>query len=123
MQFLMLITIENNADYEANKPLPDALHVAMGALIEEWNKTGSMVSAAGLLPTSQATRVRLERGEVMVTDGPFTETKEVIGGFFMLEAPDKATAVALTRSFVEVHQRTLGPTFMLQCEVRQLVVG
>lgn len=123
MQFLMLITIENNADYEASKPLPEALHVAMGGLMEEWTKTGAMVSAAGLEPPSKATRVRLERGEVLVTDGPFTETKEVVGGFFMLEAPDKAAAVAMTRRFVDIHQSTLGPAFLLQCEVRGLAAG
>ena len=123
MQFLMLITIENNADYEANKPLPEALHVGMGALMEEWTKEGSFVTAAGLLPTSKATRLRLEHGDVMVTDGPFTETKEVIGGFFILEAPDKAAAVAMTRRFVDIHQATLGKSFLLQCEVRQTVTG
>jgi hypothetical protein len=123
MQFLMLITIENNPDYEATKPIPEALNVAMGSLMEEWTKDGSFVSAAGLLPTSQATRIRLERGNVLVTDGPFTETKEVVGGFFLLEAPDRAAAVAMTRRFVDVHKGPMGDTFLLQCEVRQLVTG
>jgi hypothetical protein len=123
MQFLMLIRIANNSDYENAKPLPDALHVAMGELMEEWTKAGAMVSAAGLKPPSQATRIRLAAGEVMVTDGPFTETKEVIGGFFLLEAPDKATAVSMTRRFVDIHQRVLGADFLLECEVRQVDAG
>lgn len=120
MQFLMLIRIANNDDYENAKPLPPELHVAMGELIGEWTSSGAMVSAAGLKPTSQAARVRLAGGEVMVTDGPFTETKEVIGGFFLLEAPDKAAALAMTRRFVDVHQRVLGASFLLECEVRQV---
>jgi hypothetical protein len=92
----------------------------MGELIGEWSQAGAMVSAAGLKPPSQGARVRLTSGEVLVTDGPFTESKEVVGGFFLLEAKDKAAAVEMTRRFVEVHRRILGPSFHLECEVRQL---
>jgi hypothetical protein len=120
MQFLMLIRIANGDDYENAKPLPEELNVAMGALIEEWTQAGTMVSAAGLKPPSQAARIRLESGKVMLTDGPFAETKEVIGGFFLLEAKDKAEAVSMTQRFVEIHRRILGPAFLLECEVRQV---
>ena len=120
MQFLMLIRIANDTDYEAGKTLPAELDVAMGELIAEWSKTGAFVSAAGLKPTSQATRVRLGGGKVMFTDGPFAEAKEVIGGFFILEAQDRAAAVEMTRRFVELHGRILGKDFLLECEVRQM---
>lgn len=120
MQFLMLIQIANDTDYEAGKLPTTGLDAAMGELMDEWTKTGAMVSAAGLKPTSQGARVRLSPGKVMVTDGPFAESKEVIGGFFILEAPDKAAAVEMTRRFVEVHRRVLGDSFVLQCEVRQV---
>lgn len=120
MQYLMLIRIENNADYETGKSLPPELDTAMGELMGEWSKTGAMVSAAGLKPTSQATRVRLGREAIKVTDGPFTESKEVIGGFFLLDVADKQTAVEMTRRFVDVHRRILGPDFLLECEVRQV---
>lgn len=120
MQFLMLIQIANNSDYEAGTPLPPALDAAMGALIGEWQQTGAMMSAAGLRPTSQGARVRSAGGKVHVVDGPFTEAKEVIGGFFVLEAKDRDAAVALARRFVEVHLEVLGPQFVLSCEVRQV---
>lgn len=120
MQFLMLIRIANNADYEAGKPPPADLETAMGKLIGEWSASGAMVSAAGLKPTSQAARVRLEPNQIRVTDGPFTEAKEVIGGFFLLEAKDKASAVDMTRRFVELHREVLGEHFTLECEVRQV---
>jgi hypothetical protein len=120
MQFLMLIRIANDTDYEAGKAVPAELDAAMGELMAEWSKNGSFVSAAGLKPTSQAARVRLSGGKVMLTDGPFTEAKEVIGGFFILEAPDKAAAVEMTRRFVEVHEKILGKDFLLECEVRQV---
>lgn len=118
MQFLMLIKIANNSDYEAGKPVPGDLDAAMGELMGEWTKQGAMVSAAGLKPTSQGARVRLTGGDVRVTDGPFTEAKEVVGGFFLLEAKDKATAVEMTRRFVELHAKVLGKDFQLECEVR-----
>jgi hypothetical protein len=121
MQFLMLIRIANDADYEAGKTLPAELDVAMGELIAEWSKTGAFVSAAGLKPTSQATRIRLGGGgRAMLTDGPFAEAKEVIGGFFILEAQDRAAAVEMTRRFVDLHGRILGQDFVLECEVRQM---
>jgi hypothetical protein len=121
MQFLMLIKIANDTDYEAGKPPPAELDAAMGELIGEWSKTGAMVSAAGLKPTSQGARLRLTgAGGVRISDGPFTEAKEVIGGFFLLEAPDKAAAVEMTRRFVELHGRFFPKDFVLECEVRQV---
>jgi hypothetical protein len=120
MQFLMLIKVANDADYEAGKGPSPELEAAMGELMGEWSKSGAMVSAAGLKPPSQGVRVRLSPGEVLVTDGPFTESKEVVGGFFLLEAKDKATAVEMTRRFVDLHLRILGPSFHLECEVRQV---
>lgn len=120
MQFLMLIRIANDTDYEAGKPPPAELETAMGELIGEWSKTGAFVSAAGLKPTSQAARVRLTGGAASISDGPFAESKEVIGGFFLLEAKDKLAAVAMTRDFVNLHGKILGQNFVLECEVRQL---
>lgn len=119
MQFLMLIKI-NNADYEAGKPPPAELEAAMGALIGEWSQAGAMVSAAGLKAPSKGARVALRAGKVQVSDGPFAEAKEVIGGFFILEAPGKAEALELTRRFVEVHRQVLGDEFFVECEVREI---
>jgi hypothetical protein len=120
MQFLMLIKIANDPDYEAGKRPPSELEAAMGELMGEWSQSGAMVSAAGLRPTSQGARVRLTSGDVKVTDGPFAETKEVIGGFFVLEAADRAAALEMTRRFVELHRQVLGDDFQLECEVREL---
>ena len=120
MQFLMLIKIANDTDYESGKPPPPELEAAMGELMGEWSKAGKMVSAAGLRPPSQGARVRSTDGKAQVMDGPFAESKEVIGGFFILEVKDKAEAVEMTRRFVELHVEVLGKDFPLECEVRPL---
>lgn len=120
MQFLMLIKIANDATYESGNPPPADLQAAMGELMGKWSESGAMLTAAGLRPTSKGARIRIGSGQVKVSDGPFSEAKEVIGGFFMLEAPDKATAVEMTRQFVEVHRRVLGDDFQLECELREV---
>jgi hypothetical protein len=116
----MLIKIANNTDYEAGKPVPAELEAAMGKLMGEWSKTGAIVSAAGLRPTSKGARLRLNPRGVDVIDGPFAESKEVVGGFFILNAENKAAAVDMTRRFVEVHREILGNDFHLECELREL---
>lgn len=120
MQFLMLIKVANDTEYEAGKPPPEALQAAMVELMDGWSKAGAMVTAAGLRPTSQGARIRLTSGGVQVVDGPFSEAKEVIGGFFVLEAKDKAAAVEMTRRFAELHGQVLGTQFVLECELREM---
>ena len=113
MRFLSMIRI----DETTGKVPSEQLMADMGKLIEELTRTGQLVSTAGLRPTSEGVRVRLHRGgRLTVTDGPFTETKEVIGGYALLEAPSKAEAVELTRRFLKVH----GTDWDVECEVRQL---
>jgi hypothetical protein len=88
----------------------------MGKLIEEMTRKGALVSTAGLRPTSEGVRVRLRGGKLSTSDGPFTETKEVIGGYAVLEAKSMQEAVELTKGFLRVH----GDEWDIECEVRQL---
>ena len=113
MRFLSMIRID-----ETTGQVPsEQLMADMGKLLEELTRTGQLVSTAGLRPTSEGVRVRLHRGgKLSATDGPFTETKEVIGGYAILEAQSKAEAVELTRRFLKVH----GTDWDVECEVRQL---
>jgi len=113
MRFLSMIRID-----ETTGQVPgEQLMADMGKLIEELTSTGQLVSTAGLRPTAEGVRVRLHRsGRLTVLDGPFTESKEVIGGYAILEAQSKAEAVDLTRRFLKVH----GTDWDVECEVRQL---
>jgi hypothetical protein len=77
---------------------------AIGKLGEEGAKAGVMVETGGLLPSAMGARVRLSGGKLTVTDGPFTEAKEVIGGYAVFEVKSKQEAVEWTRRFMQVHK-------------------
>jgi len=113
MRFLSMIRID-----ETTGQVPsEQLMADMGRLIDELTRTGQLVSTAGLRPTAEGVRVKLHRGgRLTVLDGPFAETKEVIGGYAILEAQSKAEAIELTRRFLKVH----GSDWDVECEVRQL---
>lgn len=114
MKFLSMIRIQ-----ETGQKPSERLMNEMGKLMEEMLKEGSLVRTAGLRPTSEAMRVRSKYGKVSKIDGPFTETKEVIGGYAILEAPSMADAIVLTERFLAVH----GDEWDLECEVRALDGG
>jgi hypothetical protein len=108
MKFLSIYkTVERNTP-----PTPEEM-AAMGKLIEEGMKTGWLLSTEGCLPTSMGARVRRSEGKVTVTDGPFAETKEVVGGFAILQANSKEEAIELAKTF-------LGHVGQGECELRQL---
>ena len=98
---------------------PPAFMQAMGKFAEQSMKDGVLVDTAGLHPSSDASILRLERGEISVTDGPFTETKEIIGGYAIIQAKDKADVMRVAREFMELHRKHW-PGFEGECEVRQL---
>jgi hypothetical protein len=112
MRFLSMIRIQENTGQQPSERLMSE----MGKLIEEMTRAGKLISTAGLRPTSEGVRVRLQRGKLSTIDGPFTETKEVIGGYAVLEAQSKAEAIELTKRFLQIH----GDEWNLECEVRQL---
>jgi hypothetical protein len=92
------------------------LMTEMGALMDEMFKAGSLVRTAGLRPTSEGVRVRSNHGKLSRVDGPFTETKEVIGGYAIMEAPSLADAIVLIERFLAVH----GDEWDVTCELRPL---
>jgi hypothetical protein len=98
---------------ETNTP-PSAEHVArMGQLIEASMKAGVLLATEGCLPSALGARVRLSEGQMTVTDGPFIESKELIGGFAILQANSKAEAIEIAKEFLQVAGDG-------ECEIRQL---
>jgi hypothetical protein len=85
----------------------------MGQLIEDMTKAGTLIATEGCLPSALGARVRLSGGKVTVTDGPFVETKEVVGGFAILEAATKHEAIEMARTFLAIAGDG-------ECEIRQM---
>ena len=112
MRFLSMIRVDENSGQVPSQQLMDD----MGKLIDEMTREGTLVRTAGLRPTKEGKRVRLRKGQLSTVDGPFTETKEVIGGFAIIEAASMAEAIELTKRFLRVH----GDTWDIECEVRPL---
>jgi hypothetical protein len=114
MRYMMFI--KHTEDYR-NANVPASLYEEMGKFIEEATKNGNFVSGAGLQPTSAGTRVRLKGGKIMVIDGPFTESKEIVGGYSIIDAKSREEALDLARRFMELHLKHW-PTFEGECEMR-----
>jgi len=113
MRFLSMIRINENSGLRPS----EQLMADMGKLMDEMTKAGTLLDTAGLRPTTEAVRVRITHGKLKSTDGPFTETKEVVGGYAMLQAESMEEAVELAKRFLRVH----GDEWDVECEVRQVM--
>jgi hypothetical protein len=118
MRFIGMVKATRES--EAGNPPNPALMTAIGDLAAEAMRAGVIIDMGGLLPSAMGARVRASGGKVTVTDGPFAELKELVGGYAILEAKSKAEAVEFTRKFMQVHVDVLGAAYEGECEVRQL---
>lgn len=118
MRFMAMVKADKS--YEAGLPPSPELMEAIGKLTEEQMKAGIVVAVGSLLPSAAGARIRVEGGKLSVTDGPFVETKELIGGYAILEAKSRAEAVEMARQFMQVHVDILGDEYEGECEIRQM---
>nr|HEX4314834.1 YciI family protein [Kofleriaceae bacterium] len=114
MKFLTFIR-HSESHREAGPPA--ALMEAMGKFVQKSTAEGVLVDTGGLLPSKDGLRIRLANRTLTVTDGPFTESKEVIGGWAMLDVPTKADAIRVAKEFMELHLK-YWPEFEGESEVR-----
>ncbi|MFF0813679.1 YciI family protein [Rhodococcus sp. NPDC003318] len=101
-RYLSLIRVDERTA-PADGPSPELME-RMGALLDEVTKAGVMLDTQGLTPSSEGTRITWSGGELSYTDGPFTESKEVIGGYAIMQCKDKAEALEWSRRFLQVHE-------------------
>jgi hypothetical protein len=113
MRFMFIIKSETET-----MPPPEMMG-AMHDLAAGEIAAGRMIQDGGLMPRSAAKEVRIRKRKLMVLDGPFTETKEVIGGFAIFELPDEAAAIESARKFLDLHLKFM-PDWEGTCEVRQI---
>jgi hypothetical protein len=114
MRYMMFI--KHAEDYQ-QADVPASLYEEMGKFIEETTKSGNFVSGAGLQRSSAGFRVKLRNGKITVVDGPFTESKEIVGGYAIIDAKSREEALALARRFMELHLKHW-PGFEGESEVR-----
>lgn len=101
MRYMMII--KATPEFEAGAPPNMALMMGMGQLAEEMSKAGKLLDSAGLQPSSQGMRLSCRDGKTRVIDGPFTETKELIGGYAVLQASSREEALEFARRAIDVH--------------------
>jgi hypothetical protein len=116
MKFLMMI---KHTEGFQREDVPQSLFDAMGEFVTGAMKSGAILDTAGLQPTAKGFRVQLSHGAITVTDGPFAESKEVVGGYALVQAKSREEALGLARQFMEIH-RVHWPAFEGECEVRPL---
>jgi hypothetical protein len=114
MKFLMLVKHAENQG-----PPPKELMDAIAILGEEAVKNGTMLGNGGVAPMTQSTRVRVSKGQLTVTDGPFTEAKEIIGGYAQFELKSKEEAIEGAVRFMELHKKHW-PGWEGETEIRQI---
>jgi hypothetical protein len=99
---------------------PQALMEAIDKHVTKSLANGTVVSTGGLAPSSAGIRVKIQRGRITVTDGPFAETKEVIGGYAVLAGESREDVLQATREFMQLHLDHW-PGWEGECELRELV--
>jgi len=117
MKFLMMVKSAENSG-----PPPQGLMEAIAKLGEEATRKGTMVESGGLFASAQGARVRLSGGKLVVTDGPFTEAKEVIGGYAIFDLKSRKEAVEAALDFMRLHKEHW-PGWEGETEVRQIFNG
>ena len=127
MKYLMMVKLDPHTDegrrYETGNPPDPRLMAAMGKHAEEMARAGILLGTGGLLPSAKGARVRAADGRLSVTDGPFVESKELIGGYAILEAASRERAIELGQQFMQIHVDVLGPGYQGELEIRQMYDG
>ena len=119
MQFMMIV--KSTKESEAGGAPNPKLMAAVAKMAEEANRRGVMVGGGGLQPSSQGARIRVSGGRTSVMDGPFAETKELVGGYAIFDLKSKEEAIQMGREFMQVHADILGPSYEGELEIRPLM--
>ena len=118
MKFLLMIKPDKTS--EAGLPPDPRLMAAIGTLMEDMVKSGKLVETGGITPLARTTKLKVARGKVSVTDGPFTEAREIVGGYAIVRVASRQEALEIGKRFMGLHAEILGPDYENEAEVLQL---
>ncbi len=116
MQFMMKMLMDADKAFQPS----DELMRAIGTFTEEIAKSGRLVQTGGMASSAKVTRVRASGGKLTVTDGPFAEAKEQVGGYAIIEVGSREEAIELGRQFMEIHLKIVGPSFLADSEIQEM---
>lgn len=116
MKYMMMV-VHTEAHRELQ--VPPGLYEAMGAFVEENMKNGYLKDTGGLKPSKEGFRIRQSGRKLKTMDGPFTEAKELVGGYAIIEVPTAAAARELADRFMQIHLE-YWPDFEGECQVREI---
>jgi hypothetical protein len=120
MRYMMLV----KADEKNSGPPSPELLAGIQKLVEDVNRSGGeLLETGGLLPSAMGAKIRAGRGKLTVTDGPFTEGKELVGGYAIFRFDSKKHAIEEGKKFMQLHLDVLGPSYQGELEIRQLMDG
>jgi len=115
MRYLMLIRVGSGMEAANEK-----LMAEMNDFVDRSKRSGTLVDTGGLQGRESGTTLGLTGGKITVTDGPFTEANEVVGGFAIIDVNSKQQAIEQAREFLQLHADTMGPRYAAEVEVRQM---
>jgi hypothetical protein len=118
MLYMMVYKVDENSI--AGGPPDPKIMAAMGVFTEELVKAGVLIGTGGLQPSIEGARLRLSSGKMTVTDGPFTEAKELIGGYAIVDVKSKEEALELGKRFLKLHGDILGASYVGEAEIRPM---
>ena len=98
-----MIIVKSNAQCEAGEPANPELMARMAEFVDQKTKAGVLLACDALLPSSQGTRLQYQQGKTTYTDGPFAETKELVGGYTVVRVASKAEAIQFANELIGVH--------------------
>ena len=117
MRFMMFV----KADEKNSGPPSPELLAGIDKLVQDVRRSGGeLLDTGGLLPSATGAKIRAGRGKLTVTDGPFSEAKELVGGYAVFRFNSKQEAVAQGRRFMQLHIDVLGPAYEGELEIRQM---
>ncbi len=124
MRYMMIVKLTEDSElrrnYEAGKPPSPELMAAVGKLCEKMTADATLLDTGGLLPHAKGALIRAAKGKLSVTDGPFIESKEVIGGYAILRANSREEAIKMGQDFMQIHLDVLGSAYEAEMEVREM---
>lgn len=117
MKFMTMVRSAEGAGFPPKELMDGIVNLGIEA-----TQAGALIETGGLMPSSEGALMRLDDGEIVVTDGPFAEVREVVGGYAVYDVKSKSEAIEWARRFIELH-KLHWPSWNGEIEVRQIMDG